>query len=83
MANAHLHGIPIIRPAFFHDATDPQLRTQEDAFMVGESLFIAPILEAGAVQRKVYLPSGMWYDFWNGTLIDGAREITVEITRRG
>ena len=30
----------------------------------------------GATARKVYLPRGGWYDFWNGERLEGGREIS-------
>ncbi len=78
MAAAHEKGMPFIRPGFFHDRNDPYLRAQDDAFLVGDSLFVAPILEPGASKRTVYLPRGAWYNYWTNRLIDGARHIEVE-----
>ncbi|NJL92585.1 MAG: DUF5110 domain-containing protein [Anaerolineae bacterium] len=77
MAMAHQTGAPFLRPAFFEDRSDPELRNQDDAFFIGDSLFVAPVLEPGATERTVYLPRGAWYDFWANRLIDGARHITV------
>ncbi|MBZ0308979.1 MAG: glycoside hydrolase family 31 protein [Anaerolineae bacterium] len=78
MAMANQKGMPFLRPGFFHDRNDPYLRAQDDAFLVGDSLFVAPILEPGAAKRMVYLPRGAWYNYWTNKLIDGARHIEVE-----
>lgn len=78
MAIANQKGLPFIRPGFFHDHSDPYLRAQDDAFLVGDSLFVAPILEAGSTKRIVYLPRGAWYNYWTNKLIDGARHIEVD-----
>jgi alpha-glucosidase (family GH31 glycosyl hydrolase) len=37
---------------------------------------VAPVTEKGATSRKVYLPRGIWYDFWTEERIEGGREIT-------
>ena len=34
------------------------------------------MVEQGATARKVYLPRGSWYDFWNGERVEGGREIS-------
>jgi len=38
----------------------------EDQFMLGPDVLIAPILEPGATERRVYLPKGEWADLWTG-----------------
>lgn len=71
-------GKPLIYPTFMYDPTDSQLFQQDDVFMVGEALLVAPVLEKNARSRELYLPQGVWYDFWTGKLIDGARTVTVD-----
>ena len=34
----------------------------------------APVVEKGATSRRLYLPRGIWYDFWTGDRIEGPRE---------
>ncbi|RPJ02839.1 MAG: DUF4968 domain-containing protein [Chloroflexi bacterium] len=71
-------GMPIVRPLFMVDPTDETLRDVDDAFMLGDSILVAPILERGATQREVYLPRGVWYEYDTGKLTDGARSFTVQ-----
>jgi len=33
------------------------------------------VVEKGATTRRVYLPRGVWYDFWTHERLEGAREI--------
>lgn len=58
-------GIPMIRPLFWTDPSDPSLWDIDDSFLLGDSLLVAPILEIGASSRQVYLPTGKWYSFWD------------------
>lgn len=60
-------GSPIMRPLFWADWQDTRLWGLDDAFLLGESLLVAPVFEPGAVQRAVTLPTGGWYDFWRGS----------------
>jgi alpha-D-xyloside xylohydrolase len=47
-----------------------------DQFMLGPSLLVAPVTEAGAVNRSVYLPADtQWYDFWSGERFTGGKRI--------
>ena len=48
-----------------------------DEFMMGDDLLVAPILEKGAVTRKVVLPPGKWLADDGKTYIGPAR-ITVD-----
>jgi len=34
------------------------------------------VVENGAKERKVYLPRGVWHDFWTGERHEGGREIS-------
>lgn len=71
-------GAPIVRPLFLVDPADAALRAVDDAFMLGDVLLVAPVVEQGATRREVYLPRGAWYEFDTGKLIDGARRVTVD-----
>ena len=51
----------------------------EDAYLWGDSILVAPVLEAGAAQRATYLPHGVWWDYWNGVRVEGGRDVTREV----
>lgn len=46
----------------------------EDQFLLGNSLMVAPMLTPGT-RRSVYLPRGVWVDFWTGDILQGSRMI--------
>jgi len=71
-------GIPIVRALSFMYPDDLSTYSLDDQFLFGDSLLVAPILEAGAEKREVYLPAGEWYDFWTGQLYKGQQTVTVE-----
>jgi hypothetical protein len=48
-----------------------------DVYMLGDFLFVAPVVEAGATSRTVMLPPGEWVDWWTGTRYPGERETTL------
>jgi len=70
-------GQPLCRPLFWDDPQDSRLREVEDAFLLGEALLVAPILEPGARERGLWLPEGGWYDFWSGERLEGGRQVTL------
>jgi alpha-glucosidase len=71
-------GAPLVRPLFWLDEKDPDLWEIEDAFLLGPALLVAPVLEAGAQAREVFLPTGEWYDFWNNRRRTGPARVVVE-----
>ncbi len=64
-------GAPIIRPLYYHYRQDEQAHDVESEFLVGDSLLSAPIYEQGATSRSVYLPQGIWFDYWGGSEYPG------------
>ena len=47
-------------------------------FMFGDSFLSAPIYELEAEERFVYLPSGIWYDYFTGTRYEGGQSWLIE-----
>ena len=37
---------------------------------------VAPVLAKGASERKLYLPRGVWFDWWTSERREGGRETT-------
>src|SRR3990170_317969 len=58
-------GHPLARPLFWVEPEDQAFWEVEDAFLLGEVLLIAPVVEEGARRRSIYPPKGDWYDFWS------------------
>jgi alpha-glucosidase len=70
-------GLPLVRPLFWMDGRDRDLWEIDDAFLLGESLLVAPVIEEGARQREVRLPAGRWYDFWEGNVLEGPSLVSL------
>lgn len=72
-------GIPPVR-ALAMDYEDEQAGNVDDEYMLGDSLLVAPMTLEDGVCRKVYLPEGKWYDFWEGGVLvqDVAEENATE-----
>lgn len=77
VAQAHEYGWPVVRPLWMAEPDNPALRTLDDSYLLGDALLVAPVVQAGAVKRSVYLPAGQWYDFWTNELLDGGQTIEV------
>lgn len=46
--------------------------------MFGDRYLVAPILEAGARERKVYLPAGTWKNIHEDETFKGGQWITAQ-----
>ncbi|TXL85943.1 glycoside hydrolase family 31 protein [Streptomyces sp. IB2014 016-6] len=75
---ARLTGAPYVRPVWWGAPEDRALRDCEDAFLLGDSLLVAPVLEAGTDRRAVRLPRGRWYDTATGAAYEGPGRIRVD-----
>jgi alpha-glucosidase len=64
-------GAPILRPLLYHFPNDPKTYTLYDQVLLGASLMAAPIYRPGVEHRSVYLPAGIWYDWWSGDRYEG------------
>jgi alpha-glucosidase len=84
---AYLSGIPIMRPLFMEYSEDPETFEDEwtnSEFLIGDKLLVAPIITKAAkgktsVTRDIYLPKGMWYDYWTKELLGGGKIIQREV----
>jgi len=69
-------GLPIMRALWLHYPDDPVAATRGDQYLYGRDLLVAPVTEKGATHRSVYLPRGVWHDFWTHQRLDGGREVS-------
>ena len=65
---AHTHHEPVLRPLFYDFPAQPASYEENDVFMLGRDLLVAPVVERGAVSRHVWLPEaeGGWYRIGTG-----------------
>lgn len=78
---AHLSrrtGAPYVRPLWWSSPEDRGLRDCEDAFLLGDCLLVAPVLDPGTDRRAVQLPRGRWYDTATGRAYEGPGQVLVE-----
>jgi alpha-glucosidase (family GH31 glycosyl hydrolase) len=80
-ATAARCGLPIIRPLALTDPADPIGWRLADAYGFGPALWVAPVLERGAGERRVYLPRGDWIDYWTLEPVAGGVEISAPAPR--
>jgi len=81
MKEAHEKGTPVIRTMFYEFPEDEKCWEIEDQYMYGDMYLVAPILEAKAVSRKVYLPKeAKWRKFDTDEVLEGGVETEVMLT---
>ncbi|PIB37338.1 glycosyl hydrolase [Reichenbachiella sp. 5M10] len=71
-------GLPMLRSLHMEAHIDPETFYREEEFLLGEHLLICPISEEKATSRLMYLPKGVWYNYWTDQLEEGQREIKVD-----
>lgn len=72
---AHRTGMPVLRAFPLQESSDPSAFRIDDQFFIGDDLLVAPIFNDEG-DRKVYLPKGLWYDFFGEQPpVSGAREV--------
>lgn len=64
--NSHKTGLPIMSPLFFANPQDLRLRTEQEAFLLGEDLLVIP-----AFSENPTLPFGIWEEV---NLIEGEKQ---------
>jgi len=67
-------GMPMVKPLVLEYQDDPTTYTIDDEYIFGESFLVAPIFNSEGV-RSIYLPRGVWVDFWNKMEYEGGRWI--------
>lgn len=75
----HETGLPIMRALWLHYPDDATAVLRGDQYLWGRDLLVAPVVEKGATERKLYLPRGEWYDFWTEEKLAGGREISKAV----
>ena len=63
----------MLRPLVFNYEQDEEVKNLNGEFMLGDSLLVAPVVEQGMTNKLVYLPKGIWYDFWTGEKLEGGQ----------
>jgi alpha-glucosidase (family GH31 glycosyl hydrolase) len=78
---AHRSGLPPIRALWLAHPEDEKALQIADQYMWGDHILVAPVLEPAAKRRNIYLPPGVWWDFWSHqrTTSDRGIEIAREL----
>lgn len=72
-------GEPLVAPLYYYYPKDTAAANVGDEFLWGENILVAPVLQKGATERKLYLPQGNWYSFFDTTGFAGGQWITEPV----
>jgi len=71
-------GTPMMRPMFYDFYEDQTCWEVEDQYLFGPDLIVAPVMEEGMTERKLYLPKGTnWVDAYTKKVYEGGQWIVV------
>ncbi|MBP1992061.1 DUF5110 domain-containing protein [Paenibacillus eucommiae] len=66
-------GLPVVRAMLLMYPNDPNCRELQHQYMLGEFLLVA------AFSKPVYLPAGIWIDYWTGERYNGLQTLNYTI----
>lgn len=75
---AHETGAPIMRHVFLEHPDRLDLASEDAAYYLGPSLYVAPVVERGARSKTVNLPAGTYLDWQAQTLVTGGSTVTLD-----
>jgi alpha-D-xyloside xylohydrolase len=72
-------GFPTVRALVLDFEADENTHNIEDEYMIGDALLVAPLVEEDGNKRSIYLPEGIWYDFWTNEKYEGGKRFDMEV----
>lgn len=78
----HKQLAPFIQPIYYHFAYDEQAYQVPDQYFFGSELMVCAITskldpKIGLASSNVWLPPGIWTDFFDGTVYQGDKQIQL------
>lgn len=79
---ASREGLPLVRPMYYHNAERHEAYEVPNEYYFGTELIACPITQpadpkTGVAEFKAWLPEGVWIDFFNGSVYDGGRKLSL------
>jgi len=70
-------GLPAMRTLFLHYPGDERAHTEPYEYLLGRDILVAPVVEEGAAERRVYLPEDRWVHLWTGAEYSGGEVVVA------
>lgn len=72
------YGWPLARPLDWEEGLTTAYDAVDDEYLWGSDVLVAPVMNAGATERRVVFPAGsMWYDYNDPNHVYGGHDETV------
>ena len=65
-------GLPVLQAMVFNHPEDKLCWHIDDQYYFGDDFLVAPVMNSEN-KRDVYLPAGIWIDFFSGKIVEGGR----------
>ena len=65
-------GYPMVRALLFHHPHDRQVWHIDDEYYFGSEFLVCPVISSDN-RRDIYLPEGLWANFFTGERLEGGR----------
>ncbi len=75
-----LSGMPLMRPLFFSDESNPALIDNAQSYFWGDAFLVTPVTAPGVTSVNVELPKGVWFDYWTDTRHNGGQRIDAPVS---
>ncbi|SEN64497.1 Alpha-glucosidase, glycosyl hydrolase family GH31 [Mucilaginibacter gossypiicola] len=70
-------GMPLMRALVLEYQDDPNTYNIADQYLFGDNMMVCPVTVKGAQTRTIYLPKGVWFDYWTGEKYTGKQYIHI------
>jgi alpha-D-xyloside xylohydrolase len=72
-------GLPVMRALVLVYTHDPNAWVADTQYLLGSDLLVCPVLAPAVTSLRIYLPPGLWYDFWSSNQQAGGRWLDVSV----
>ncbi len=79
MYENHKYGKPLMRPLLFEEPDNPELFNYSETYLWGNDILVAPVLEAGKKEQKVYFPkTSDWFNIETDNIVKGGQTKAIK-----
>ena len=73
----------MLRPLYLFDSENQEAYNHPTTYYLGEAMLASPVCNPGetgtfTALSQVYLPAGVWYDYFTGARYDGGQVVSVQ-----